>query len=53
MASPHIAGAAAYLADAFNLTTPAAIEGKVRSYMARYNNNTDAAGRPVFMVQLP
>jgi subtilisin family serine protease len=33
MAAPHVAGAAAYLADALNLTSPAAIETAVRARM--------------------
>jgi subtilisin family serine protease len=53
MAAPHVAGAAAYLADQFGLTSPAAIEAKVRAYMVQYNGNTDSAGLPVKMVQLP
>ena len=31
MAAPHVAGAAAYLADALSLTTPAGIEQAVRA----------------------
>lgn len=53
MAAPHVAGAAAYLADQFGLTSPAAIEAKVRQQMVQYNGNTDAAGLDVRMVQLP
>ena len=53
MAAPHVAGGAAYLADQFGLTSPAAIEAKVRQQMVQYNGNTDAAGLDVRMVQLP
>ena len=51
MAAPHVAGAAAYLADRFNLTTPAAIEAKVRQYSAAFYN--DQGGSPAKVVQLP
>jgi subtilisin family serine protease len=37
MAAPHIAGAAAYVADAFNLGTPAQIEQKLRSLFRPYD----------------
>ena len=45
--------AAAYLADALDLTTPAAIEAAVRANMVQYNGNVDPVGEPVKMVQLP
>ncbi len=50
MAAPHIAGAAAFLADAFNLTTPAQIENKLRTYFLSYGN--DPASLPVNTVQI-
>jgi hypothetical protein len=37
MAAPHIAGAAAYVADAFNLGTPAQIEQKLRTLFRPYD----------------
>jgi subtilisin family serine protease len=52
MAAPHVAGAAAYLADAFNLTTPAQIEQKVRQYATRVGY-LDRSGREITIVQLP
>jgi hypothetical protein len=51
MASPHVAAAAAYLADYFSLTSPAAIEAKVRRYMVNYGY--DQAYSPVNVIQLP
>jgi subtilisin family serine protease len=51
MAAPHVAGAAAYLADYFNLTTPAAIEAKVRQYSQSFFN--DQGGSAAKVVQLP
>lgn len=51
MAAPHVAGVAAYLADTYNLTTPAAIEAKIRAISVRYNNATDGLGYPIFTVQ--
>jgi subtilisin family serine protease len=52
MAAPHIAGLGAYLADTFNLTSPAQIEQKVRAYFRTYGF-TDAASAPVFTVEIP
>jgi subtilisin family serine protease len=52
MAAPHVAGAAAYLADLFNLTTPAQIEQKVRQYLVSTGYN-DRSGIPIKIVQLP
>lgn len=51
MAAPHVAGAAAYLADRFNLTTPAAIEAKVRQCSTAYFN--DQGGSAAKIIQLP
>lgn len=53
MAAPHVGGAAAYLADALNLNTPAAIEAAVRANMVQYNANVDGAHLPVRIAQLP
>jgi subtilisin family serine protease len=36
MAAPHVAAAAAYIADKYALTTPAAIEAAVRQYSKPY-----------------
>jgi Subtilase family len=52
MAAPHVAGAAAYLADAFGLTTPAQIEQKVRQY-ATSTGYADMGGNLIKIVQLP
>jgi hypothetical protein len=51
MAAPHVAGVAAYLADTYNLTTPAAIEAKIRALSKRYNSAVDPMGYPIFTVQ--
>jgi subtilisin family serine protease len=51
MAAPHVAGAAAYLADQFGLTTPAQIEQKVRQYFQN-SGYTDRTGAPINYVQL-
>ncbi len=53
MAAPHVAAAAAYLADAYGLTDSIAIETKVRSFGVQFNMNVDNAGQPVNMIQLP
>ena len=52
MAAPHVAGAAAYLADALSLTTPASIEQAVRArlYPTGY---TDQGNNAVNIVQVP
>ncbi len=52
MAAPHVAGAAAYLADSMNLTTPAAIETAVRArlFPTGYSDNS---GEIVKIVQIP
>lgn len=51
MAAPHVAGVAAYLADAHSLTSPAAIEAKIRSLSQPYNGTVDQAGYPIRVVQ--
>ena len=53
MAAPHVAGAAAYLADIFALTTPAAIEQKIRFLSVQFNGYVDPSGNPVKIPQLP
>jgi subtilisin family serine protease len=52
MAAPHVAGAAAYLADALLLTTPASIEQAVR---AKLNGTgySDQGNNSVKIVQVP
>jgi hypothetical protein len=52
MAAPHVAGAAAYLADALSLTTPASIEQAVRArlYGTGYS---DRGSNAVNIVQVP
>jgi hypothetical protein len=52
MAAPFVAGAAAYLADIYNLTTPAAIEAKVRQF-AVGTSYSDQSGTAIKIVQLP
>ena len=51
VAAPHVAGVAAYLADAYSLTTPAAIEPKIRQLSQPYNNTLDPAGYPIRVLQ--
>jgi subtilisin family serine protease len=52
MAAPFVAGAAAYLADAYSLATPAAIEQAVRQRFFATGSN-DRAGNAINIVQLP
>ena len=52
MAAPHISGAAAYVADAYGLTTPSAIEQKLRQFYV-WDGWYDSAGNLVYRVQLP
>jgi hypothetical protein len=60
MAAPYVAGAAAYRADVYGLTTPAAIEEKFRQHF-RNTRQIDRPlavvptpqGQPVYVVQLP
>jgi Subtilase family len=53
MAAPHVAAAAAYLADAYAITNSAALEQVVRQFAVQFNGTVDAAGQPVKIVQLP
>jgi Subtilase family len=54
MAAPHVAGAAAYLADNLGLTSPAAIETAVRARLFPTGLNlNDRSGTPVKFVQIP
>ena len=46
MAAPHVAAAAAYVADLYGLTTPAAIEQKLRDTWHALTT-LDAAGQSV------
>ena len=52
MAAPHVAGAAAYLADSQGLTTPASIEQAVRQKLTP-TGFSDQANQPVNIVQIP
>ena len=51
MAAPHVAAAAAYVADLYGPTTPAAIEQKLRDLWLVLPT-LDAASAPVRMVRL-
>jgi hypothetical protein len=57
MAAPNVAGAAAYLADTFQLGSPSAIEQKVRQYLFETGSNdrssTALAPLKIRIVQLP
>lgn len=53
MAAPHVAAAAAWLADSEGLTTSGAIEAAVRANSYQFNGNKDSFGLPVNMIQLP
>jgi hypothetical protein len=52
MAAPHVAAAAAYVADKYNLVTPAAIEQQLRSD-SKYWGATDPLGFQARIVYLP
>lgn len=52
MAAPHVAAAAAYMADKYDLNTPAAIEQKVRDNWQTWGV-FDPLGFPVRIVYLP
>jgi len=51
MAAPHVAAAAAYVADYYGLTTPVAIEAKLREFF-QSTGYLDAAGQPINIIQL-
>lgn len=53
MAAPHVAAAAAWLADSQGLTSSSAIETAVRANSYQFNGNLDSFGLPVNMIQLP
>ena len=53
MAAPHVAAAAAYVADKYNLTSPGDIELKLRENAQWYLNKLDTALQPVKVVYLP
>ena len=52
MAAPHVAAAAAYMADKYNLVTPIEIEQKIRDNW-QYWGALDPQGYPVRIVYLP
>lgn len=52
MAAPHVVAAAAYIADKYQLTTPADIEAATRQW-SRWFGGYDAAGSQVKVVYLP
>ena len=51
MAAPHVAAAAAYVADYYGLTTPVAIEAKLREFF-QSTGYLDAAGQSINIIQL-
>lgn len=53
MAAPFVAAGAAWLADTFGYTTPAALEAAVRGNSCQFNGNVDSFGLPVKVLQLP
>lgn len=53
MAAPHVAAAAAYIADKYNLQTPGEIEWAVRQSAQPYNYVTDPVNVPIKIVYLP
>jgi subtilisin family serine protease len=57
MAAPHVAGAAAYLADTLGLTTPSQIEQAVRNRFKQLYNGAqtrkDRSGTDIKIVELP
>lgn len=52
MAAPHVAAAAAYFADYEGLSTPGAIEQRIRSASSSWGDN-DVSGQPVTVVHTP
>lgn len=52
MAAPHVAAAAAYMADKYSLTSPAAIEAAVRQHWADYGK-LDPLNQSIKVVYLP
>ena len=53
MASPHVAAAAAYIADVEGLTTPAAVEQRIRQLGVQFGGTVDQGGFPIKVLQLP
>ncbi|MCZ2135531.1 MAG: S8 family serine peptidase [Burkholderiales bacterium] len=55
MAAPHVAAAAAYLADVEGLTTPAAVEQRIRQLSQQFYGTTDPLSPtiPIMVLQLP
>ena len=53
MASPHVAAAAAYIADVEELTTPAAVEQRIRQLGVQFGGTVDQGGFPIKVLQLP
>ena len=53
MAAPHVTAAAAYLADVEGLSTPAAVEQRIRQLSRRFANTSDQGGQPIMILQLP
>lgn len=53
MAAPHVAAAAAYVADVEGLTTPAAVEQRLRQLSMQFAGTMDASGQIIKVLQLP
>lgn len=53
MAAPHVAAAAAYVADVEGLTTPAAVEQRLRQLSVQFSGTADASGQIIKVLQLP
>ena len=53
MAAPHVAAAAAYVADVEGLTTPAAVEQRLRQLSTQFAGTVDASGQIIKVLQLP
>lgn len=53
MAAPHVAAAAAYLADVEGLTTPGAVEQRIRQLSVQFSGTVDQGGVPIKVLQLP
>ena len=53
MAAPHVAAAAAYIADVEGLSTPANVEQRIRQLSQRFANTVDQSALPIMILQLP